>query len=200
LKLALDTNVVLDVLLERAPFAEPARRLWSAVETRKAEGVVAAHTLTTVWYLVAQSKGRASARGVVGLLARVFGVAKVDTQVVGRALALEFDDFEDAVCAAAAEAASCDLIVTRDRKDFGNSPVTAVDPLTAVAMVEDGGASGVSERRTTYGARRTKSKERPFEALADLIGCVRGGDPRTSSRGRRWIARQLQARRARTSR
>ncbi len=156
MKLAFDTNVVLDVLLERAPLAEAARELWAAVERGKAEGVIAAHALTTVWYLVADAKTPVSARSVVALVLRVFGVATVDAAVVKRALELEFKDFEDAVCAAAAEAAACDLIVTRNRKDFGSSPVTAVDPMTALALVE-GGSSGVSERAASYRTRDSKA-------------------------------------------
>ena len=153
MRLAFDTNVVLDVVLERAPFAESARRLWAAVEKGQIEGLLAAHAFTTVWYLVAQAKGPAAARGIVALVAGVFGVATVDEGVVRRALELEFKDLEDAVCAAAAEAAGCDLVVTRNRKDFAHSPVTAVDPITALALVEGGGSAGVSERRATYGRR-----------------------------------------------
>jgi len=156
LKLAFDTNVVLDVLLDRTPFAEAARRLWAAVETRKIQGVLAAHTFTTLWYLVAQARNTASARSVVALVVRVFGVATVDEAVVRRALELEFRDFEDAVCAAAAEAAACDLVVTRNGKDFGGSPVTAVDPITALALIEGGGSAEVSERRATYRPHRRK--------------------------------------------
>lgn len=158
MKLAVDTNVLLDVLLGRAPFAEAAGRLWKAVETRKVEGVLTSHALTTVWYLVAAAKGPATARTLVGLLTTVFGVAAVDAAVVRRALGLEFADFEDAVCAAAAEAAGCELVVTRNRKDFGQSPVTAVDPVTALALVEGGaGPHGVSERGAPYGRRRARS-------------------------------------------
>ena len=156
MKLAFDTNVLIDVLLERAPFAEAARQLWAAVETGRAAGVIAAHALTTVRYLVSESKGPASARGVVALVARVFGVATVDAAVVRRALELEFKDFEDAVCAAAADHARCDLIVTGNGKDFGGSPVTAVDPITALGLIEGGGSTGVSERTGTYRGGRPK--------------------------------------------
>ena len=160
MRLAFDTNVVLDVLLDRAPFAESARRLWAAVEAGRVEGVLAAHAFTTVWYLVAEARTPVSARGVVALVAGVFGVAAVDQAVVRRALELEFRDFEDAVCAAAAEAAGCDLVVTRNRKDFGHSPVTAVDPITALALLEGGGSPGVSERVSVYGRRRPKVRGR----------------------------------------
>jgi predicted nucleic acid-binding protein len=161
LKLAFDTNVILDVLLERAPYAESASRLWAGVETGKAVGVLPAHAITTLWSLVAETRSAASARTVVALVARVFDVATVDQSVVRRALELEFRDFEDAVCAAAAEVAGCELIVTRNGRDFAGSPVRAVDPLTALALLEGGGASGVSERRgTDRSARRAPTRAR----------------------------------------
>jgi hypothetical protein len=87
---------------------------------------------------------------------RVFRVAAVSEAVLKRALELDFTDLEDAVCAAAAEAAGCDLVVTRNRKDFGSSPVTAVDPMTALALVEGGGSTGVSERRANHRSGRQK--------------------------------------------
>ena len=77
---------------------------------------------------------------------KVFEVAPVDGSVLQRALGLGMPDFEDAVCAAAAEASGCDLVVARNAKDFGHSPVTAVDPITALALVEGSGSTGVSER------------------------------------------------------
>ena len=83
-------------------------------------------------------------------------LAAVDASVLKRAVELGFADFEDAVTAAAAEAASCDWIATRNPKDFKGSPVVAVDPLTASALVEPGPGQ-VSEPRAAYrkGRRRT---------------------------------------------
>ena len=126
MKVLVDTDVVLDVLLDRDPFAEGSRQLWAAIERGAAHGFLAAHTLTTVHYLVRQSKGTRVARDVVSLLLQVFGVATVDEGVLNRAVQLGFTDFEDAVSSAAAEGAGCDLIATRNTKDFKRSPVVAV--------------------------------------------------------------------------
>jgi predicted nucleic acid-binding protein len=152
-----DTNVVLDVLLDREPFAEASRRLWAAVETGAAPGLLAAHTLTTVHYLVTEARGSRVARDVITLLIRVFEIAAVDGAVAKRALELEFADFEDAVAAAAAEAAGCELIATRNTKDFKRSPVAAVDPLTAAAAVE-AGPGRVSEPKAVYGQSRRRRR------------------------------------------
>jgi len=120
--------------------------------------VLPAHALTTLWYLLAEGRNVASARTVVTLVVRVFEVAAVDETVVRRALELEFRDFEDAVCAAAAEAAACELIVTRNGRDFAGSPVTAVDPLTALALIQGGGPSATSERGARYRSLRRKGR------------------------------------------
>ncbi len=156
MKVLVDANVCLDVLLGRVPFGESSSKIWSLAEEGRLEGVVPAHAVTTVHYLVSKERDRVTGRRFVADLIRVFRVAPVTETVLKRALELDFEDFEDAVCAAAAEEAGCELVVTRNRKDFGSSPVTAVDPITALALVEDRGSSGVSERIATYRSGRLK--------------------------------------------
>jgi len=154
-RVLLDVNVLLDAILGRLPHADAATKLWAAVEAKQMTGLVPAHGVTTLFYLVARRKGAPSARRAVGQLLTVFGVAEVDQAVLRRGLALSWTDFEDAVCAAAAEAAGCDLIVTRDPSGFRDSPVSAVDPATALALMDRGGGPRrVSERTQSYGTGR----------------------------------------------
>jgi predicted nucleic acid-binding protein len=130
-----DTNVVLDVLLNRPPHADASAAVWSAVETGLAEGVLAAHAVTTVHYLIRKKRGNAGARRALSSLLRVFQVAAVDGPVIQEALQLPFSDFEDAVTAAAARSAGCDYILTRDPKGFRESPVRAMTPEAAMPLL-----------------------------------------------------------------
>ena len=123
-----DTNVVLDVLLDRQPYVEASASAWAAVETGASEGMLAAHALTTVYYLVRKERGDFKARRIVSAILRVFRVAAVDEAVVQEALRLGFSDFEDAVTAAAARLAGCECIVTRDPKGFRGSQIRALTP------------------------------------------------------------------------
>ncbi len=123
-----DVNVVLDVLLDRKPHAEASAAAWAAVETGTAEGLLAAHGVTTVHYLVRKETGAAKAKGILSAILKVFGVAAVDDAVIQEALQLPCSDFEDAVTAAAARVASCDYIVTRDPREFRGSPVRSLTP------------------------------------------------------------------------
>ncbi len=138
-RLLVDVNVVLDVLLDRAPYAEMACALWAAVERGAGKGLLPAHGVTTTFYLVAKELGAPQARQAVRALLEVFEVAPVDDAVVRAALDLEWPDFEDAVCAAAAAAAGCDAIVTRDPAGFRGSPVRVVEAGTAVGWLRSGG-------------------------------------------------------------
>jgi predicted nucleic acid-binding protein len=143
----LDLNVVLDMVLLREPHATAARTLWDAAERKEIEVVVPAHGVTTIFYVVSRERSAALARRVVSDLLIVPKVAAVDEVVLRRALALGWADYEDAVCAAAAEATSCDLLVTRDATGFKDSPVLVVDPVTALSLARGGsGPDRVSER------------------------------------------------------
>jgi len=125
-RILLDTNIVLDVLLDRQPHAKASTAVWTAVETGVADGMLAAHTVTTVHYLVRKELGGTEAKRVVISILKVFGIAAVDAAVVQEALQLPFSDFEDAVTAAAARFAGCECIVTRDPKGFRGSPVRSM--------------------------------------------------------------------------
>ena len=157
-----DVNVLLDAVLERKPHAAAAARIWAAVETGRIAGLVPAHAVTTLFYLFAKARGGSAARRSIGQLLTVFGVAPVNLPVLQRALILGWTDFEDAVCAAAAECAGCTLIVTRDAAGFRSSPVRAVDPAGALALLEqESGPGRLSEpRRTAYVTRRTARPQR----------------------------------------
>jgi predicted nucleic acid-binding protein len=131
-----DLNVVLDVLLDRKPHVAASADVWAAIEAGKARGLLAAHAVTTVHYLARKEMGStARAKQIVAALLQVFSVAAVDQTVIERALNLRAPDFEDAVTAAAADSASCDLIVTRDPRGFRGSLVPAVTPEAASHIV-----------------------------------------------------------------
>ena len=134
-RILFDTNVVLDVLLDRQPYAEASAAAWVAVETGISKGMLAAHAVTTIHYLVRKERGNIKASRIVSAILRVFGVAAVDGAVVQEALQLPFSDFEDAVTAAAARLAGCECIVTRDPKRFRGSPVRSLTPEAVIPLL-----------------------------------------------------------------
>jgi predicted nucleic acid-binding protein len=134
-RILLDTNIVLDVLLDRRGHAEASTRVWAAIENGRAEGVLAAHAVTTIHYLVQKELGATHAKRVVSAVLRVLRIASVDSAIMQEALQLPFADFEDAVTATAARAAGCRFIVTRDPKGFRESSVRALTPEAAMPLL-----------------------------------------------------------------
>jgi predicted nucleic acid-binding protein len=134
-RILLDINVVLDVLLDRKPHVTASAAVWAAIENGAAEGLLAAHALTTIYYLIQKEKGVREAKRTVSAMLRVFGVAAVDAAVIQDALALAEPDFEDAVTSSAANYAGCDAIVTRDPRGFRQSPVRTFTPEAAAPLL-----------------------------------------------------------------
>jgi len=121
--LLLDTNVVLDVILARAPWDGDAVLLLDAISRGHARGFVAGHAVTTVHYIVQRSKGRAAAATAVNDLLQLVDVVPLALSDFGRALSLGIADYEDAVQAAAYLRIGADTLVTRNARDFTGAPV-----------------------------------------------------------------------------
>jgi len=126
----LDINVILDVLQRRQPFYDDSAAVLAAAETGRLTGLVAAHSVTTLFYLMAKY-GSPDA-------ARVHTVAPVDGHVLEQALALPYRDLEDAVQMAAARQAGADYLVTRDRAGYAAGPLPALAPAELLALLPGG--------------------------------------------------------------
>ena len=134
-RLLFDVNVILDVLLDREPHVEAGAAAWATVETGVAEGLIAAHAVTTIYYLVQKEAGAAKARRTISALLKVFSVAIVDKDILREALDLPCPDFEDAVTAAAARHSGCDVVLTRDPRGFRGSLVPPMSPEAVLPLI-----------------------------------------------------------------
>ena len=139
MKVLFDTNIVLDVLIDRPPFAEAAVALFAAVEHDALRGYLCATTITTVYYLTARALGPERAGKEVGKLLTMFEVAPVGRPVLESALKSGFADFENAVVCQAACHAGAQAIVTRNLKDFKGAelPVYSAVELVKILTVRD---------------------------------------------------------------
>ena len=128
MKVLFDTNVLLDVLLDREPFATASAGVLSRAEKDEISGYACATTITTLFYLCRKEMGKDDARQNLQTLLSLLGVAPVNQKVVERALQADFNDFEDAILSESAVFVSAAVIVTRNKKDFSNSSVVAYTP------------------------------------------------------------------------
>jgi predicted nucleic acid-binding protein len=128
LKVLFDTNVVLDLLLDRPPFSEASARVLSRVETGELSGYLCATTVTTIHYLATKPLGAQQSIAEIRKLLALFEIAPVNRPVLESALDAGFSDFEDAVLHAAARQIGADAIVTRNQSDFSRSEIPVHSP------------------------------------------------------------------------
>ena len=130
-----DLNVILDVIQNRQPFYEDSAGVIDAVVRQEVSGWLAAHSLTTLFYVLSRLRNRETAVQALTSLLESFSVAAVDDAVIRKALSWGWADFEDAVQMAAAAAENIDYLITRDIKDFQSGSVPVVQPATFLALL-----------------------------------------------------------------
>ena len=138
LRILLDVNILLDVLARREPFYTLSAGVWASVESGQAQGWIAAHSISTLNYLVARHTTREKALRSINDLLSVFSVATVDQVVVHQALSMRWKDLEDALQACAAAQAKAHYLITRNAADFSGSPVPVMDPSEYLALMAGG--------------------------------------------------------------
>ena len=131
----LDTDVLIDVALDRRPHSGSSSELLNRIERGPQRAFVAWHTLSNFYYLVRSAHGDADARDFISELVRFVAVARADTAAARYAVSLPMADFEDAMQVAAARACGAQHIVTRNVRDFVRSPIPAVTPQEALALL-----------------------------------------------------------------
>ena len=129
MKIMCDTNVILDVMLEREPFAEASTDILRRCENHEIDGFVSASSITDIFYLVRKyTHSNDSAYNAVGRVLEIVKICSVTNNEVIKAYQMKAKDFEDCLLAVCAESFGCDYIVTRNIKDFENFSVPAIEP------------------------------------------------------------------------
>ena len=128
MRVLFDTDVVLDVVLAREPFAQASTQLFKLHEQGKIDAYIAAITPINVFYITRKFKGGQTARQAVELLLSSLAICPLSHDVLDEAYQLPFADYEDAVQHASATASGLDTIVTRDTNDYKNATLPVFSP------------------------------------------------------------------------
>ncbi len=124
----LDTNIVLDFVLARAPFYAEADEIFVRLQTGDFEAFISPITPINVFYTTRKEIDKPTAFAAIEELLKVVEITGCDKRIFQNALALNFNDYEDAVQAACASAENLDAIVTRNAKDYKNAALPVYSP------------------------------------------------------------------------
>ena len=134
MKILLDTNVVLDLLMRREPFYADAAKVFSKIEEGVVHAYVCATTITTIHYLLNKQLSVQQSKHSISLLLQLLDVAAVDKEVLLMAEDAGFKDYEDAVIYASAKKVGAEVIVTRNEKDFTLSEIAVYSPAVFMGL------------------------------------------------------------------
>jgi predicted nucleic acid-binding protein len=124
----LDTNVLMDVLLERKPFAAASRKVWFLAERGKISGLVSALTFPNIYYIVRKVRGLEAATAMMTMLRDTFVPVALDEQILQQAMDAKFSDFEDAIQYFSALRSVAVCLVTRNPAHFPCSTLPVLSP------------------------------------------------------------------------
>jgi predicted nucleic acid-binding protein len=138
MKTLIDTNVVLDVLLNRSPFYTNSRAVFELAEQKQITGCISASTFTDIFYIVKKEfKDSEKVYQVIEKLDALFLIVPVTKSTITDALALRWKDFEDAVQFMVAKENGIVSIITRNEADFKTSDIHCISPTDFIKQTTD---------------------------------------------------------------
>jgi len=136
-KLYLDTNVLLDLLGERKPFYESAARIATLADTGKIKLFVSSLSYSTVYYILSRFEHHALVKEKLRKFRIISEVSDVTGLIIDKALTSNFSYFEDAIQYHCSLADNCNILITRNGKDYKNSVIPVMSPDEYVASLNE---------------------------------------------------------------
>lgn len=129
----IDTNIALDLLQAREPWVFEAIQIFALAESGQIELCLSTDALSTIFYVVEKNSDAAKAREALSKILDYVTLCALNESAVLKGMALDFNDIEDAFVCSVAQETEAEVIITRNQKDFANSPVPVQAPTEFLA-------------------------------------------------------------------
>jgi len=128
MKVFLDTNVMLDFLGEREPFYLTSAKIATLADKRKIEIVVSALSYVTVSYFLTKYEGIEKTKDKLRKFKVISKICELDEKIIEKGLNSNFSDYEDSLQYFSALRMECDILITRNGKDFKGVRIPVMTP------------------------------------------------------------------------
>jgi predicted nucleic acid-binding protein len=135
MRVSLDTNVILDLMLEREPWRAEAEAIAEAGADARLQAHVCASSIADIFYISRKLVGVDKARHTVRKCLDLLHVVSVTRDLLDAAERRGANDYEDDVQIECAVEADLDAIVTRNPKDFAASPIPVLTPTELLVLL-----------------------------------------------------------------
>jgi len=127
--LFIDTDVIIDFLIDRKPHSREAAIIFTLIEQKKLKGYVSSLTFSNLYYVLKKVESHNKVISKLDIISKMLTILKVDQQTIKDAIASGFSDFEDSIqynCAL--DYKKIDVLITRNTKDYKNSEIPVMTP------------------------------------------------------------------------
>jgi len=134
-ELFIDTDVIIDFLIDRKPFSREAAVIFTLIEQKKIKGHVSVLTFSNIYYILRKIESHNKVKAKLESLSNIVGILNVGERIIKDALANDFPDFEDSIqYFTAIESKKADIIITRNIKDYKKSSIPVMTPADFLKM------------------------------------------------------------------
>lgn len=127
-RIFLDTNVVLDLLGEREPFYDSAAKIATLADKGIIHLIVSALSYSTVYYLLSRFEDKEQVKEKIRKFKVITETSDLTDKIVDKGLSSKFSDFEDSLQYYCAIQEDCNILITRNGKDFKESHIPVLSP------------------------------------------------------------------------
>ena len=128
MRVFVDLDVLLDALQKRAPHYDSSYQSLEILTNSVNDLFVSLHSVATLYYFLNKHAGKEKAEEGISWLMTHFQIARCTKQEIWNSIDRGYPDFEDGIVAEEARLESCEVILTRNVKDYKLSPVPALSP------------------------------------------------------------------------
>jgi PIN domain. len=132
----IDTDVIIDFLIDREPHSREAAIIFTLIEQKKLKGYVSSLTFSNLYYILRKIESHNKVIAKLDSISRLLTILKVDQQIIKHAIESGFPDFEDSIqynCAL--DYKKIDVLITRNIKDYKGSQIPVMTPAIYLKMV-----------------------------------------------------------------
>lgn len=133
MRILLDTNILLDVLTQRQLFFEDSAKVWTLVQSGLVEGYLAAISVNNLYYIISKLRDRKIAEAFVDDVLNDFEIASLTKTILKQSRNVRGKDFEDSIQYFSAIQEGCEVLITRNKRDF---PALGLQILTPVEFLK----------------------------------------------------------------
>jgi len=128
MKVLLDTNLFLDVILKRNNHYQNSSKIWSLISDKKLKGCISAISVNNLYYILRKIIEIELVEKFIDQILDEFEIIPLTGNILRQARTLANKDYEDLIQYFSAISSNCDFLITRNKNDFPQTGIKILSP------------------------------------------------------------------------